>query len=59
MVWVNDENSKRAYESSTDAYRVFQKMLENGNPPDDWGSLLKESKDESKRLEKVIKDNTL
>jgi len=59
LVWVNDENSKRAYDSGRDAYRIFQKMLENSNPPDDWGSLLKESKDESKRLEKVIKDNTL
>jgi toxin YhaV len=25
LVWVNDENSKRAYESGTDAYRVFKK----------------------------------
>lgn len=33
--WVNDEKSKRAYESKTDAYRVFKKMLEDGNPPDD------------------------
>ncbi|MNN42713.1 Toxin YhaV [compost metagenome] len=30
----------RAYESKTDAYRVFAKMLANGNPPDDWDSLL-------------------
>jgi hypothetical protein len=27
FVWVNDENSKRAYQRKTDAYRVFQKML--------------------------------
>jgi len=38
--WVNDETTKRAYESKTDAYRVFAKMLANGNPPDDWDSLL-------------------
>ena len=25
--WVNDEDTKRAYESSDDAYRVFCKML--------------------------------
>lgn len=43
-VWVNDEKSKRAYESKTDAYRVFKKMLENGNPPDDWGMLIKQAK---------------
>ncbi len=41
--WVNDEKSKRAYESKTDAYRVFKKMLENGNPPDDWETLLKQT----------------
>lgn len=44
--WVNDEDTKRAYESSDDAYRVFRKMLESGHPPDDWQSLL----DEAKRL---------
>lgn len=38
--WVNDETSKRAYDSSDDAYRVFSKMLESGNPPDDWDQLL-------------------
>jgi toxin YhaV len=27
FAWVNDENSKRAYDSKTDAYRVFKKML--------------------------------
>ncbi len=35
FAWVNDETSKRAYESSSDAYRVFMKMLESGYPPDD------------------------
>jgi len=38
--WVNDEKSKRAYESKTDAYRLFKKMLKSGNPPDDWKALL-------------------
>ncbi len=38
--WVNDEDSKRSYESSADAYRVFGKMLESGHPPDDWKQLL-------------------
>lgn len=55
FVWVNDENTKRAYESSTDAYRVFQKMLESGNPPDNWSELLRDAKGEVHRLEKVIK----
>ena len=42
--WVNDIKSKRAYESKTDAYRVFAKMLDNDNPPNNWQMLLKESK---------------
>lgn len=55
FAWVNDENSKRAYDSKTDAYRVFKKMLESGNPPDDWNELLKDAESETNRLEKVIK----
>lgn len=41
-VWVNDEKTKRAYGSRTDAYLVFKKMLENGDPPDSWKTLFKE-----------------
>jgi toxin YhaV len=44
FAWVNDEDTKRAYESSDDAYRVFCKMLESGHPPDDWKQLLAECK---------------
>lgn len=33
--WVNDEDTKRTYGSKNDAYAVFRKMLDNGNPPDD------------------------
>ena len=43
-VWVNDEKSERAYESKTDAYRVFAKMLDNDNPPNNWQTLLQQSK---------------
>ena len=50
IAWVNDETTKRAYESNEDAYRVFRKMLENGHPPDDWSQLLSEASAESKRL---------
>jgi len=38
--WVNDEKSKRAYDSKTDCYLIFEKMLKNGNPPNDWDSLI-------------------
>lgn len=51
--WVNDESTKRAYESDDDAYRVFRKMLEKGNPPDDWDKLLAAARDQSGRLKKV------
>ena len=51
--WVNDEDTKRAYESSDDAYRVFRKMLESGHPPDDWNQLLAQARSESNRLRRV------
>jgi toxin YhaV len=41
--WVNDEQSKRAYEHPDDAYRIFEKMLVKGHPPNDWDQLLAES----------------
>jgi toxin YhaV len=39
-VWVNDEETLRTYGSRTDAYAVFSRMLDSGNPPDDWEALL-------------------
>lgn len=50
--WVNDENTKRAYNHKSDAYNVFKKMLTNGRPPDDWNELLKQSKKEQCRFQK-------
>ncbi|QTN28981.1 type II toxin-antitoxin system YhaV family toxin [Rhodoferax sp. AJA081-3] len=44
LAWVNDDDTKRAYDSSDDAYRVFRKMLESGHPPDDWDALLAQAK---------------
>ncbi len=52
LAWVNDEDTKRAYESSDDAYRVFRKMLESGRPPDDWNQLLAEACAEGHRLQR-------
>ena len=40
FAWVNDDTTLRAYDSRTDAYRVFKGMLEDGNPPGDWKALL-------------------
>lgn len=54
LAWVNDEDTKRAYESGKDAYRVFRKMLEAGHPPDDWQQLLTEARAGSRRLQKFV-----
>jgi len=55
--WVNDENSLRTYGRSTDAYAVFAKMLNDGNPPNDFDSLVAAASTPSgsKRLEAVVK----
>ena len=52
FAWVNDENLLRTYGSKTDAYAVFRRMLDGGNPPDDWAELLKaaSSADAERRL---------
>jgi toxin YhaV len=52
--WVNDDETKRAYESNDDAYRVFRKMLESGHPPDDWNQLLSQAELEGPRLQRVF-----
>lgn len=50
LAWVNDDSTLRAYESANDAYAVFRKMLDHGNPPDTWNDLLTAaSSGESKR----------
>jgi toxin YhaV len=55
--WVNDDDTKRAFESSDDAYRVFRKMLEGGHPPDDWDQLLSQAELAGNRLMQAF--NTL
>ena len=44
FVWVNDEHTLRSAGSKSDPYAIFQKMLDRGNPPDDWVALLAASK---------------
>ncbi len=53
LAWVNDEDTKRAYESSDDAYRIFGKMLGSGHPPDDWQQLLAEARADGQRLQRL------
>ena len=40
FAWVNDEHTLRSAGSKSDPYAIFQKMLDRGNPPDDWAALL-------------------
>ena len=53
FAWVNDEDSKRAYENADDAYRVFRRMLDTGHPPTEWAELLAEARAESDRLARL------
>jgi len=52
--WVNDEDTKRAYGSADDAYRVFRKMLDGGHPPSDWDRLLAEARVEMERFKTTV-----
>jgi toxin YhaV len=54
FAWVNDEGTKRAYESADDAYRVFRRMLASDRPPSDWDRLLAEARAESERLGRLV-----
>ena len=54
LAWVNDEGTKRAYESAEDAYRVFSRMLGKGHPPDNWDMLLAEAKATAPRLNDIL-----
>ena len=42
--WVNDQSTLRSSGSRTDPYTVFARMLARGNPPNNWDSLLKTSR---------------
>ncbi len=44
FAWVNDERTLRSSGSKSDPCAVFQKMLDRGNPPDDWAALLAASR---------------
>jgi toxin YhaV len=54
FAWVNDENSLRTYGATNDAYALFERMLDSGNPPDNWDQLLKACSDDAtvKRLKR-------
>ncbi len=41
--WLNDENTLRKKGKKTDCYKIFRRMLERGDVPDDYDSLLAKS----------------
>ena len=49
FAWVNDDTTLRTYESKSDAYAVFRKMLDKGHPPDDWAALLTAANESERR----------
>ncbi len=49
FAWVNDETTLRTYGARSDAYAVFRRMLDKGNPPDDWSALLAAASDDGAR----------
>ena len=44
FAWVNDEKTLRSSGSKNDPYTVFHRMLERGDPPNDWGMLVAASR---------------
>lgn len=55
--WVNDQNTLRTRGAKADAYAVFQRMLDSGNPPDSWHQLLEAaSSEESTRRLRAVTD---
>lgn len=46
FAWVNDQSTLRASGSKTDPYTIFGKMLSRGHPPDDWQTLLHQSRED-------------
>lgn len=41
--WVNDETTLRKAGAHSDPYAVFTRRLREGNPPDNWDTLLREA----------------
>ncbi len=44
FAWINDEDTLRSAGSKSDPYALFRRMLDRGNPPDDWTALLAASR---------------
>jgi len=53
LAWLNDEQSLRSYDSTTDAYAIFKRMLDSGNPPDNFDTLMKAAAAAAERFEEA------
>lgn len=54
LVWVNDEQTLRAYGSRSDAYAVFKSMLDGGNRPDDFDAILRAAEGAAERFAQSV-----
>lgn len=58
FAWVNDSKTLCTCGGHNDAYAVFARMLENGDPPDDWDALVRRAStdDARKKLAAICGD---
>jgi toxin YhaV len=54
LAWVNDEQTLRAYGSRTDAYATFRHLLDTGNPPETFDTLLKDALTSAQRFRNAV-----
>jgi len=54
LAWVNDDQTLRTHGNRNDAYATFGRMLNNGNPPDNFAALMNEAAAAAKRFEKSL-----
>ena len=55
LAWVNDGKTLRAYGRTTNAYVVFEGMLDGGSPPDSFDALMKEAVASAERFWRSLK----
>jgi len=52
--WVNDETTLRKSGGKRDPYTMFRGMLDAGDPPNDWGTLVKRATSLPRRIAKAL-----
>ena len=56
--WVNDERTLRQSGGKNDPYEVFKRMLNSGDPPNDWAALVKRARTLPDKLSGPLKDTS-